>query len=128
MDKQLILTLALAATGGVAQAADTHLVPIEWTTDGAFARELTVPAIKSVEVCGKLPAGAKVAWTFDTTGPLNFNIHFHEGKKVIFPAKQDGTSKGDGTLDTTADQDYCWMWSNKAAQVATLKLKLKRAQ
>ncbi|MBW8760759.1 MAG: hypothetical protein JF586_24525, partial [Burkholderiales bacterium] len=47
---------------------------------------------------------------------------------VIFPAKQDGTAKGDGTLDTTADQDYCWMWSNKAAQVATLKLKLKRAQ
>jgi len=87
-----------------------------------------VPAAKFVEVCGKLPAGARVASVIDATGPLNFNIHFHEGKKVIFPAKQDGVAKSDGALDVKVDQDYCWMWSSKALQAATLKLQLERGR
>lgn len=126
MNKQLIFTLALAAASGFAKAADAGLVSIEWTPEGVFAKELTVPATKFVEVCGKLPAGVTVAWAFDATGPLNFNIHFHEGKKVVFPAKQDGIPKSDGALHVKVDQNYCWMWSNKAAQAQTLKLELKR--
>jgi len=126
MNKQLIPALALAVACGAAQAADAALVPLEWTAAGEFIRDLTVPATRFVEVCGKLPAGARVAWAFDASGPLNFNIHFHEGKKVVFPAKRDAVAQADGVLDVRAEQDYCWMWTNPAPRAATLKLELKR--
>jgi hypothetical protein len=77
-------------------------------------------------LCGKLAVGAKVQRQFDAPAPLNFNIHFHEGKQVRFPAKQDQVAKADGTLRAEVDQDYCWMWTNKSASSASLKLTLKR--
>lgn len=126
MKTKLTLTLILALSFWDAQAADTGLVNIDWSADGGFAKELTVAPAKSVEVCGKLAADTKVNWSFDASGPLNFNVHYHEGKNVIFPAKQDGVAKAEGVVDVKVQQDYCWMWSNKAAAPSTLKLELKR--
>ena len=40
---------------------------------------------------------------------MDFNVHYHEGKDVRFPAKRAQVSKADGTLDVSVDQDYCWM-------------------
>lgn len=128
MKTKLILSLALAMSFGAARAADAGLVDIDWSADGEFAKELTVAPTKFVEVCGKLSADTKVSWAFDASEPLNFNVHYHEGKKVIFPAKQDGVAKADGVVQAKAPQDYCWMWTNKAAAPATLKLELKRGQ
>lgn len=107
-------------------AANPALVPIEWNASGHFAHQAEVPAGKFVEVCGRLPAGTKVQWRFDASGPLNFNIHFHEGEKVRYPAKQDGTARASGTLDAAASQDYCWMWTNKSQAPADLRLDLGR--
>jgi hypothetical protein len=128
MNIKLVLPLALAMSFGATQAADTGLVDIDWTADGEFAKDLMVAPTKFVEVCGKLAADTKVMWSFDASAPLNFNVHYHEGKKVIFPAKQDGVAKADGVVEAKAPQDYCWMWTNKAAAPATLKLELKRGQ
>jgi len=44
---------------------------------------------------------------------MNFNIHYHEGKKVDFPAKVDGALAAEGKLSASVDQHYCWMWANK---------------
>jgi hypothetical protein len=114
----------LLATTFTAAAAD--LVELEWSADGSFSKEMTVPAGKFVEACGKLPAKTKVAWSFESGGPTDFNIHFHEGKKVRFPAKKSAVSKADGTLDAKVEQDYCWMWTNKGSVDASLQFKLTR--
>lgn len=87
---------------------------------------MTVPAGRFAEVCGKLPARSAVAWTFDAEAPLDFNVHYHQGKKVEYPAKLTGVSKGSDTLKTETEQDYCWMWSNKTGTGARLKLSLQR--
>lgn len=120
----LLITLAAGTTG----AASAELVPIDWGPDGRFAREASLPATKFVELCGPLAAGSRIDWTFEATAPLNFNIHYHEGKDVRFPAKQDQVAKADGTLRVEVDQAYCWMWTNKSAKDARLKLTLKRNQ
>lgn len=125
MNSPLLLALPLLlATTFSAAAAD--LVPLEWSADGAFSKEVTVPAGKFVEACGKLPAKTKVAWSFEAGGPTDFNIHFHEGKKVRFPAKKSAVSKASGTLNAKVEQDYCWMWTNKGSSDASLQFKLTR--
>lgn len=118
------LVAALVLLASHAQAAD--LVSIEWSPTGTFERELTVPVGKFAEVCGKLTAKSAVEWNFEADTSMDFNIHYHEGKKVEFPAKLNGVSKGNGTLNVGAPQDYCWMWANKAGKDARLRLALKR--
>lgn len=120
-----ILSLAVVLMA-VSEPVAAQLVPAEWDTAGQFSKELPIAPGKFVEVCEKLPKGARVAWTFEAAAPLDFNIHFHEGKKVRFPAKKDGVAKDQGTLVTALAQDYCWMWTNKAPVETTLRLALTR--
>lgn len=117
---------ALLAVVGLSDAALAELVPVKWDADGQFAREFSVAPGKFVEACEKLPFGAKIAWRFDSQSPLNFNVHYHEGKEVRFPAKQDQVAASEGVLDVKLEQDYCWMWTNKGAAATSLKVTLKR--
>ena len=116
----------LIATSVFSSAAHAQLVEIEWGLSGKFERSLNVDPAKFVEVCGKLAKGQSIAWSFKGEQPLNFNIHFHEGKKVVFPAKQGKVSSLNGTLSVPVDQDYCWMWENEGAFPAPLSLTLRR--
>jgi hypothetical protein len=122
---RVTLGLALAAAS-VAVPARAELLPIVWDASGRYANQLTLPAGKFVELCEKLPAGAAVQWSFETAGPTNFNVHYHEGKEVHFPTKHDQVTKADGVLKAAMEQDYCWMWANKGTADVSLKVKLKR--
>ncbi len=106
--------------------ADDHLVEIQWRADGGFEYSGTIQPGKFVEVCGKLSKGTAVKWQFETSAATDFNLHYHQGKEVIFPAKVNGAEQGVATLEVMLDQDYCWMWKNKTSQPVTLKLSLKR--
>ena len=66
------------------------------------------------EECLRLDKGASRAFTWKSDQPLDFNIHYHEGKDVTYPVKADGRRDGRGTFTATLAQDYCWMWSAKA--------------
>ncbi|HJV70111.1 hypothetical protein [Ideonella sp.] len=123
MNKTL-LTFSLAALG--AAAAHAELVDIAWSADQRFERSFAVAPAKFAEVCGKLAKGESIAWRFEADQPLNFNIHYHVGKAVEYPAKQDGAKSADGTLAVALDQDYCWMWTNRSGAPATLKLTLSK--
>lgn len=120
------LAAAVAIFMSACEVFAADLVPLKWDADGRFAKELTVPAGAFVEVCGKLAVNTQVNWQFDATAPLNFNVHYHEGKKVHFPAKRDQVKKAADVLLVNLDQDYCWMWTNKTQGAATLKLGLRK--
>jgi hypothetical protein len=122
---RIVLGIALtAALAGVPARAE--LIPIAWDGSGRYVADLALPAGKFVELCEKLPAGAAVQWSFETGGPTNFNVHYHEGEQVHFPAKQDQVMKGDGVVKAATEQDYCWMWANKGTADVALKVRLKR--
>ena len=117
------LTIALMA---VATGAMAGVVDIVWDASGQFERALTVAPGKFAEVCGKLAKGQAVSWSFASLQPMNFNVHYHEGEQVVFPAKHDGIARSEGKLEVSADQDYCWMWTNKSDAPVSLRLMLKR--
>lgn len=120
-----VRTLALIEAF-IAVSALAGVVDIEWDASGHFERTLSVAPRKFAEVCGKLSAGSKVHWHFVAITPMDFNVHYHVGKDVVFPSKLTDVAMAQGTLDAKLDQDYCWMWSNKSAAAATLTISLSR--
>ena len=119
------VALALALTA-MAPRALADIVDIVWDADGRFERSMSVASGKSAELCGKLPANLKVGWNFQASAPLDFNVHHHVGKEVVFSSKLFAVATAKDTLDAKIDQDYCWMWSNKTAAAALIMVKLQR--
>ena len=107
-------------------SAHAEIVDIRWSADGAFTHQAKIAAGKFVEVCGKLPAGLKLRWEFETSAPTDFNVHYHLGDKVVYPFKMTAVASARETLETTLEQDYCWMWSNKGTGAASLSVRLSR--
>ena len=117
----LLATWALMATPVLAGAID-----IQWSEAGGFQQELSVNAGKVLEVCGKLPAQVSIDWWFESSAAMASNIHYHAGKKVIFPAKHPAASVLRDRLTTTVEQDYCWMWTNAGPQAIAIKFGMEK--
>jgi hypothetical protein len=115
---------ALAQT--TTPAAASPLTEIAWDSGGRFERTLDLPPGEFAELCGKLSKGQSVDWSFKSATPLDFNIHYHKGKQVVYPAKHGNTAGLAGKLKVSLDQEYCWMWENTNAAGATLIAKLRR--
>ncbi len=96
--------------------------------NSSFKTQANIQPGKFSEVCGKLKKGNLIRWQFDSTSPLEFNIHYHEGKNVIFPYKMSATKSGVEVLLISLDQDYCWMWTNKSKEEVKLEMSLRHAQ
>ena len=116
-----VVGLALMSTGAMADIND-----IAWDSSGGFERSVNVAPGKFAELCGRLPMDAKVRWNFEASVPLDFNVHHHVGKEVMFPSKLVAVNAAKDTLDAKIEQDYCWMWSNKSAAQATVMVNLQR--
>lgn len=123
LSPRYLLSLLLALGSAAAQA---ELIDIAWNGEGRFERRLTVAPGKFAEICGKLTRAQSVAWRFDASGPLNFNIHYHEGKDVRYPERRDALAGAGGRLEVALDHDYCWMWTNKAGHPVDLQVQLTR--
>lgn len=120
------LLIPVAVLLALSQVAVAELVPVQWDAAGHFSKEVPVQPGKFIEVCEKLPEGAKVDWSFMAAGPVDFNIHYHEGKEVRFPAKKAQVAQDEGALTTTLKQTYCWMWTNKGVTPLNLQFKLAK--
>jgi FKBP-type peptidyl-prolyl cis-trans isomerase 2 len=123
MHRTVLTTTLLLA---VLPAAQANLIELEWSPEGQFQHQASIAAGKFVEICGKLPAAATVHWSFTTTAPVDFNVHYHAGKNVVFPLKLSAVVNGKDILDVKLEQDYCWMWINKSAAATALSVRLQR--
>ena len=121
--RRLLAALTVAV---MAIDARAELIEIAWDHAGRFESTVSVAPGKFAEVCGKLAQGESIAWSFKGDRPVNFNIHYHEGKQVVFPEKQDAAVHAQGSLDVSLSQHYCWMWANKGTSPAKLQLTLTR--
>lgn len=122
---RLLLALAAAAGAGPAPAAITELA---WDAQGRFEHRSAVPPGRFVEVCGPLKRDEAVAWRFEAEAPMDFNIHYHEGRTVHYPERQGAVAAAQGRLQPALDQDYCWMWTNKSGAPARLTVQLQRTR
>lgn len=114
---------AMIAAPAVAQVAD-----VQWSPSGEASHEFSVAPGKFAEWCAKLQRGDKVKWRFDAPAALDFNVHYHEGRDVRFPAKIDGAARAEGTLEAGLDQGYCWMWTNKSSAPVAVRVSATRSR
>ena len=113
----------MSAALAVAANAKEHIVPVKWDSSGGFTTELAIAPKKFKELCVSLKKGETIKWTFDADGPMDFNVHYHQGSDTIYPARQSSIVTGKGELAIPADQDYCWMWqSGETARRLSVKL------
>ncbi len=119
-----LLAISCAVMAGAPARAD--VIDIAWSPDGRFEHRAELAPGGFAEVCGRLEKGSAVRWAFEAGGPTDFNIHYHQGKQVVFPAQRRGIAKAAATLKVKLGQDYCWMWTNKGAQALALRLTLTR--
>ena len=113
---------SLGLAGGPAQA---EVIDLVWTPAGTFERQLSIAPGKFAELCGALAKGQSVQWSYEASSPLDFNIHYHQGKDVVYPARANA-ARSEGTLAVDAAQDYCWMWTNKSAAAVALLVRLHK--
>jgi hypothetical protein len=67
------------------------------------------------EECVKLARDETRRYEWSSDAAVDFNIHYHEGNEVFYPVKRDAIMKGKDTFKAKIAQDYCWMWTAKAA-------------
>jgi len=78
------------------------------------------------EHCLRLEAGEAIAWRFTATGPVDFNIHLHRGDKVLYPVRRDGVERGSGVFRARDGDDYCLMWTGRAAAPVAVRGSVER--
>jgi len=108
------LALALLAPAVLAAPADTGGKAREFVHDlrpGAIAEE-----------CLRLEGGRSRAFEWTADGPVDFNIHFHQGDKVSYPVKLNAQRKGGGRFTANSGEDYCWMWTARVRAKVTGRL------
>jgi hypothetical protein len=114
--------IAFALIGNV----QATIVDLSWRSDGTFSRDATLAPKQFLEICGPLATRESVTWWFDASRGVDFNIHYHVGKDVIYPAKADSVKSMSAEFTVKFDQEYCWMWSNTTDQSISLKIHLKK--
>ena len=118
-----LAALALLLCGAPAGAA---LTEIAWNADGVQEEAFSVGPGKPHELCGRLAAGVRIRWRFESDAPTDFNIHHHVGREVFYAAREDASRGAEGRFEAKEAQDYCWMWSRKDGPAAAVKLRLER--
>ncbi|MEY3140460.1 MAG: hypothetical protein RL298_1201 [Pseudomonadota bacterium] len=121
----MLLLFALACCVSTSQA---ELISFKLDANLSFKTQTNIQPGKFSEVCGKLKKGNLIRWQFDSSAPLDFNIHYHEGKEVIFPYKMNAIKSAKEELLISLDQDYCWMWTNKSSEAVKLEMNLRNVQ
>ena len=120
----IVVGLSVLALSAVSRA---ELIDVKWNASGEFERAQSIAPGKFVEICENLAKDSAVTWQFKASTPLNFNVHFHQGKEVAFPEKRDGVSELKGTLVAQSKEDYCWMWTNKGDVSSSIRVLLAKA-
>ena len=73
------------------------------------------------EECFKLPSGQSIGYAFESSAPVDFNIHFHRGKEVVYPVKADAIPRMDDRFTAPSTEEFCLMWTNRTLEMVTVK-------
>ena len=115
-----VLTAALASYGCVA-------VPISVDAPKVVRGQPLAP-YQIHEECLRLEPGDRADFNFDSTEPVDFNLHYHEGKTVVMPLVREKSRADAAVFAAPVAQDYCLMWeAGPAGTLLDYRVRLKRA-
>jgi hypothetical protein len=119
------ITIALISVAAI-HANYAAAIDIKWATNDTFTHATSIAPGKTEEVCGVVDPRQPVAWAFKSDAPLEFNIHRHADKEVIYATKSHLTRELSGTHQPTFAFEWCWMFTNESNAPTTISLQLKR--
>ena len=74
-----------------------------------------------------LEIGDRLDYDFTANQPVDFNIHYHEGRAVMSPLVRDKTLQDSGVFAPIIAQDYCLMWeAGLAGALLDYRISLRR--
>jgi hypothetical protein len=76
------------------------------------------------EECFKLAGGQSTGYGFESSAPVDFNIHFHRGNDVVYPVKSDGAQRAEDRFTAPSTEEFCLMWTNRTPDMVTVKGRL----
>ena len=95
-------------------------------------REVTEKKINPFELheeCLQLIPGDWLVYRFTAQRPVDFNIHYQEGKSVIVPLLRDRTTGDDDTFRPLVARDYCLTWqAGREGAIIEYRILLNRSQ
>jgi hypothetical protein len=74
--------------------------------------EATLNPSKIHEECMELQRGDVLFYSFKASGPVAFNIHFHEGENISYPVSRKNITSYEGKYSPAKEQMCCLMWTN----------------
>lgn len=82
--------------------------------------ELAIAAGRADEVCMPLQAGTTLAWNFDASAPVDFNLHRHRGTQVLMPVDRKAIASDRAAHRVDATSTWCLMWTAPADRDVTV--------
>lgn len=123
---RIALPIALLCLAASSAHAAAQIVDLAWTPDGRFAHTATLAPKAVLEVCGQLPPDSRVEWSFESSAPLAFNIHVHQGQEVAYTARLEQADRAQGRQRFDAEPAHCWMWTNRGVVAVKVELAMQR--
>lgn len=122
MRSRVILACIVAASGAGAPTQP----PAETVLMEQDAGTLGIASGYYREVCHTLKRGDKRRYSFTTSVPLDFNIHYHAEDAVIDLALGHNVRSKEGVMAAGVDGEeiYCWMWVNLQVRRAELTFRI----
>jgi hypothetical protein len=109
----VLLIIVVSATVSSSETKETTIDP------NIIKIEKTVNPSRSYEKCVEVPPTQIMEYSFKTSEPVKFNIHYHAEKGVFFPVNKKEVSVTEGVLNPKELQyysekqwDFCLMWKN----------------
>jgi hypothetical protein len=82
--------------------------------------EVTLNPSKIHEECMELLPRDVLSYSFNASGPVDFNIHFHDEENISYPVSRKNIASYEGQYSPAKEQMYCLMWTN--VQKTTVQL------
>ena len=118
------LVIAVMAMLPTSHAAEQ----VNWDAQGDSSAVYAVGSKANFEVCAHLKQGQRVVWAFVAQAPLDFSIRDPKTKEVVASSSRNAALEARDALVPTREQDYCWSWTNRAAQATQVSVQLRQHQ
>src|SRR5262245_33406769 len=98
---------------------------VNWDAHGGSSAVYHVNPKANFEVCTHLKPGQRVVWAFVAQAPLDFSIRDPNTKEVVASSTRSAAREARDALVPPREQDYCWSWTNRAAQATQVSVQLR---
>jgi len=91
------------------------------STLSARSDTVTMAPYEFREFCVALEDKQKIEVEFQSSQPINYDIHFHDGFTIRFPVRLDNVTKHAEQFAADSKRAYCLMWFNSSLKATSLR-------